>query len=60
MDGRAVALRPVQLFGLGVLAYGLLMRSWPAGIAGAAVLAYDARRELARPEFEPLDLVASR
>ena len=58
MDERTVALRPVQLFGLGVLAYGLLRRSWPAGLAGVALLAYDARREAAKPEFSPLDLVA--
>ena len=58
MEERTVALRPVQLFGLGVLAYGLVRRSWPAGVAGLALLAYDARRELSTPEFSPLDLVS--
>jgi hypothetical protein len=57
MDERTVAVRPLQLFGLGVLVYGLLRRSWPAGVAGLAVLAYDVKRESAKPEFSPLDLV---
>jgi hypothetical protein len=60
MDEPTVALRPIQLFGLGVLAYGVVRRSWPAGLAGLGVLFYDARRESAKPEFSPLDLVASR
>jgi hypothetical protein len=60
MDEPTVALRPLQLFGLGVLAYGLVKHSWPAGLAGAGLLAYDAKRESAKPEFAPLDLVASR
>ena len=50
-------MRPVQLFGLGVLVYGILRRSLPAGLAGVAVLAYDAKRESAKPESSPLDLV---
>jgi hypothetical protein len=57
MDERTVAVRPVQLFGLGVLVYGILRRSLPAGLAGVAVLAYDAKHESAKPEFSPLDLV---
>jgi len=60
MDERTVALRPLQLFGLGVLAYGLVKRSWPAGLAGVGLLAYDVKRESEKPEFAPLDLVASR
>ena len=60
MDERTVALRPLQLFGLGVLAYGLVKRSWPAGLAGLGLLVVDARRESAKPEFAPLDLVTSR
>jgi hypothetical protein len=60
MDEPTVALRPLQLFGLGVLAYGLVKHSWPAGLAGVGLLAYDAKRESAKPEFAPLDLVASR
>jgi hypothetical protein len=58
MDEHTVAMRPVQLFGLGVLAYGLVRRSWPAGVAGLVVLAYDAKRESSKPEFSPLDLVS--
>jgi hypothetical protein len=58
MDERTVALRPLQLFGLGVLVYGALRRSWPAALAGLAMLAVDAKREFARPEFSPLDLVS--
>ena len=57
MDERTVALRPLQVFGFGVLAYGVLRRSWPAGLVGVAVLAFDANREFAKPEFSPLDLV---
>ena len=60
MDERTVALRPLQLFGLGVLAYGLVMRSWPAGLTGVGLLAYDVTRESIKPEFAPLDLVATR
>jgi hypothetical protein len=57
-DERTIALRPVQLFGFGVLAYGLLKHSLPAGLAGLGVLLYDARRESTRPpDFSPLDLV---
>jgi hypothetical protein len=57
MEERTVALRPIQLFGLGVLAYGLIKRSWPAGLAGLGLVIYDAKRESAQPEFSPLDLV---
>jgi hypothetical protein len=60
MDEHTVALRPLQLFGLGVLAYGLVKRSWPAGLAGLGLIALDARRTSEKPEFAPLDLVASR
>jgi hypothetical protein len=60
MNERTVAVRPVQLFGLGVLVYGILRRSWPAGVAGIAVLAYDVKRESAKPEFSPFDLVTHR
>jgi hypothetical protein len=60
MDGHTAALRPLQLFGLGVLAYGLVKRSWPAGLAGLGLIAFDARRESEKPEFAPLDLVSSR
>ena len=60
MDQHTVALRPLQLFGLGVLAYGLVKRSWPAGLAGLGLIALDARRESEKPEFAPLDLVTSR
>ena len=60
MDERTVALRPLLLFGLGVLAYGLVRRSWPAGLAGVGLLAYDVKRESDKPELAPLDLVASR
>jgi hypothetical protein len=60
MDEHTVALRPLQLFGLGVLAYGLVKRSWPAGLAGLGLIALDARRESDKPEFAPLDLVTSR
>ena len=56
-DERTVALRPVQLFGLGVLAYGLVKHSWPAGLAGLGFLLYDAKRESTRPDFSPFDLV---
>ena len=60
MDEHTVALRPLQLFGLGVLAYGLVKRSWPAGLAGIGLIALDARRESEKPDFAPLDLVTSR
>ena len=56
-DERTVVLRPVQLFGFGVLAYGLVRRSWPAGLAGLGLLAWDVKRETAKPDFSPLDLV---
>jgi hypothetical protein len=56
-DERTVAVRPVQLFGLGVLAYGLAKRSWPAGLAGLGLLLYDTKCEASRPDFSPLDLV---
>ena len=56
-DERTVALRPVQLFGFGVLAYGLVRRSWPAGLAGLVLLAWDAKRDSTKPDFSPLDLV---
>jgi hypothetical protein len=56
-EEKTVALRPIQLFALGVLAYGLIRRSWPAGLAGVGLLAYDAKREWEQPEFSPLDLV---
>ena len=57
MDERTVACGRLQLFGLGFCVYGILRRSVPAGLAGVAVLAYDAKRESAKPEFSPLDLV---
>ena len=60
MEDHTVALRPLQLFGLGVLAYGLVKRSWPAGLAGLGLIALDARRGSEKPEFAPLDLVVSR
>ena len=60
MDERTVALRPLLLFGLGVLAYGLVRRAWPAGLAGVGLLASDVKRESDKPELAPLDLVASR
>jgi hypothetical protein len=60
MDERAVALRPVQLFALGLLTYGLVRMSWPSGLAGLGLLAYDIRREPVQPEFAPLDLMTRR
>jgi hypothetical protein len=60
MEQRTVALRPLQLFGLGVLAYGLVKRSWPAGLAGVGLLAYDVKRDSVKPDFAPLDLAATR
>jgi len=60
MDEHAVVLRPVQLVALGLVAYGVLRRSWPSGLAGLGLLAYDIRRENAQPEFSPLDLVTHR